>query len=153
MKFNEFDTGAKKHTERKLRVDLVPTEIIKSFAEVSQVGIDKGYEERNWEKGLPFSVHLAAAQRHIIEHLDGDTFNIEKLPDGTVVGKSRHLEHALWHLGAVVTHARKGRTELDDRESYQALKNTAIALDARERAASGLNLDGSPRPIDYKGKR
>ncbi len=107
-KMQEFETGAKKDLKGKLRVDLVPTEVIRSFAEVSAVGIAKGYEERNWEKGIPIEQHLAAAQRHMIEHQDGNLINEEPLLDGTK-SHQMHLEHAAWHLMAAVTQLRRNK--------------------------------------------
>ena len=110
-----FKTGGEKDLKGKLPLHLVPPEIGEAFAEVSQVGIQKGYTPRNWEKGLPIvEGHLAAMQRHVNEYLKGFDLNKEELTDGTF-SSSHHLKHAAWHLNAAVTQVMRSRYDLDDR--------------------------------------
>jgi len=98
----------------KLRFDLIPPEYDLAFAEVATFGIEKlrklGVKapERNWERGLPLvSDHLAAIKRHINQWELGNDIDDES--------HFNHLQHALWHLGAMVTMVKRGRTDLDDR--------------------------------------
>jgi hypothetical protein len=58
-----FDKGIK-YDEGKLRIDLIPPEVIEALAMVFSYGAKK-YEERNWEKGMGVSRLWAATQRHL----------------------------------------------------------------------------------------
>lgn len=110
-----FETGGKKDTAGKLPLHLVPPEVVEIFAKVTQVGVDKGYAPRNWEKGLPINEgHLAAAERHMLRYKKGEDNNPEVLKDGTL-SDAHHLEHAAWHLMAAAVQINRGRVDLDDR--------------------------------------
>lgn len=110
-----FKTGAKKDTTGKLPLHLVPPEVVEIFAKVTKIGIDKGYEPRNWEQGLPINEgHLAAAERHMLRYKKGEDLNIEVLKDGSN-SNAHHLEHAAWHLMAAAVQINRHRLDLDDR--------------------------------------
>ncbi len=108
-------TGAKKDRGGKLRLDLIPPEVTKALAEAFTLGVDKGYEERNWEQGLKFcEASLAACKRHILKWELGEDMNNEI----SVTGKKLQLHHlkcALVNLAMVVAQIERGRTDLDDR--------------------------------------
>lgn len=53
-----------KHDEGKLRIDLIPPEVIEALAITFAHGAKK-YGECNWEKGMGVSRLWAAAQRHL----------------------------------------------------------------------------------------
>jgi len=108
--------GLKPYKEKagKLRFDLIPPEFDLAFAEVATFGIQKLHQlgvhgpDRNWEKGLLLVAdHLAAIKRHINQWERGIDLDEES--------HFNHLQHALWHLGAMVTMVKRGRTDLDDR--------------------------------------
>lgn len=114
-KLASTETGAKKHSDGKLPVHLIPPEITIALAEALDVGVRKGYGERNWEKGLKIdSVHLASALRHITRYRLGEDTNTESAPDGTEI-KIHHLKAALVNIAMAVTQVMRGREDLDDR--------------------------------------
>ena len=88
-----FETGAQKETEGKLRFDLIPPEVEKAYAEVLTFGTKK-YSDRNWEKGIPTDVVIAALRRHLNQFQLGESVNAES-------GLS-HLKHVLFWAAALV---------------------------------------------------
>lgn len=106
-KFNTFNSGGQKDTAGKSRFDLIPPEIEKSLAEVYTLGAKK-YDDRNWEKGIPFSICIASLRRHLNKFQLGEDINTDD-------GDKHHLEHVLWWAAALVTFVKRGRTDLDDR--------------------------------------
>lgn len=112
--YNGYTTKPFKQKDGKLRFDLIPPEMDLAFAEVATFGIDKlkkcGIEnpDRNWEAGLKLvSDHLAAMKRHVNKWERG----IDNDEESGIL----HLNHALWHIAAMVTMIKRGRTDLDDR--------------------------------------
>lgn len=113
--FNTFDSGAKKDNEGKLPYDLITKEMMDALAEGLSCGIKKGYDERNWEKGLPIMKgHIAASLRHIFKFMGGEDINVEKGKDGANI-ETHHLANAMVHLGMAITQIKRKREELDDR--------------------------------------
>ena len=106
-----FGSGAQKHTEGKPRFDLIPPEAMKSLAEVYSLGAEK-YEDRNWEKGIPFSACIAALKRHLNSFELGDMIN-------TTDGNHEHIAHVMWWAVALTTFIKRGRTDLNDLPHYQ----------------------------------
>ena len=115
----ETSTRAKKHKLGKLRIDLIPPEITLALAEGFELGVNKGYGERNWEQGLLFcSESLAAAKRHILKWELGEDMNIETSKDGKPL-KLHHLKCALINLAMIITQIERGNSEkLDDRRRF-----------------------------------
>ena len=56
--------GAYRTNENKIRYDLCPAIAQREYAKVWTQGLEK-YDAGNWEKGLPFSVVIASAMRHL----------------------------------------------------------------------------------------
>ncbi len=82
------------------------------------------YDLRNWEKGMPLSVCLASAQRHIEQWKLGET-------------DEDHIAQARWNLGAIIhfeEEIKAGRlpAELDDMPHYEA--QVQVAEDTRQKA-------------------
>lgn len=92
--------------EGKLRVDLVPPELIEAVAEVLTFGAKK-YAPRNWEKGITYSRVYASALRHMLAWAKRDDIDKES--------GLNHLKHALWNLMAIVTYQERGMVQFDDR--------------------------------------
>lgn len=68
----EFPTGCHRDTRGgKGRHDLLPVFVLERDACHYEKGGTK-YEDRNWEKGMPFSRCLDSALRHINQYLQGD---------------------------------------------------------------------------------
>jgi hypothetical protein len=78
-----------KNDENKLRVDLVPPEVIEALAEILTFG-SKKYEANNWMKGIDYSRVYGAVQRHLLAWRKGEYIDCES-------GKP-HLWHALCEL-------------------------------------------------------
>lgn len=69
----EFESGAVRDMEvGKGRCDLLPACAILRLARHYEAGAIK-YEDRNWEKGMPISVMMDSAMRHMLKYLNGDT--------------------------------------------------------------------------------
>ncbi len=102
----EFSTGGQKDLKGKLRTDLIPPEAEIALAEVLTFGASK-YQDRNWEKGIPFMSLYGATKRHLLAWVQGDTFDKES--------GMNHLKHALCDLAFLVTFSERGREDLDDR--------------------------------------
>lgn len=76
-----------------------------TLAEVFGFGAQK-YEDRNWERGYPWSWSYAALRRHLALYLAGKRYDNESgLP---------HLAHALWHVAVLLTFMQT-HPEQDDR--------------------------------------
>lgn len=94
------DHGTKNDGE-KLRVDLIPVEVIKSLATVLQYGAKK-YGDRNFEKGMEYSRVFAASQRHLWAWWGKE--------DNDEESGYNHLWHALCSVAMLVT--------LNERKKY-----------------------------------
>lgn len=67
----EFDTGAVRDMEEgKGRCDLLPACALLRLAKHYEAGAQK-YDDRNWEKGIPISVMIDSAMRHLLKYMDG----------------------------------------------------------------------------------
>lgn len=76
---------AKKESAGKLRLDLIPPEVLQVLAEVFEYGASK-YGEGNWEQGFPAGQLIGAARRHDLAFVRGGDYDPESgLP---------HLAHA-----------------------------------------------------------
>lgn len=106
----KFNTGAEKDVNGKPRFDLIPPEAMLALAEVYSLGAGK-YEDRNWEKGIPFSVCLAALKRHLNQFELGNRVN-------TSDGNLSHLDHVMWWAVALVTFLRRSCDNLNDLPAY-----------------------------------
>lgn len=77
-----------KHDNGKLRLDLIPPEVIEMLGEIYTYGFMK-YGARNWEKGFEDGQLLAAARRHDLALAKGEMNDPESgLP---------HAAHAAWN--------------------------------------------------------
>lgn len=69
----KFETGAVRDMqEGKGRCDLLPACALLRLAKHYEAGAMK-YEARNWEKGIPISVMIDSAMRHLLKYMDGQT--------------------------------------------------------------------------------
>jgi hypothetical protein len=72
------------------------------------------YQKNNYRHGMLISRQLAAAIRHIYQHLDGDTFDDES--------GAMHLGHAMASI-AMAIYNLKNNKHLDDRFEKDILKH------------------------------
>ena len=85
----EFDTGAKRDSATgKPRPDLISGCATQRRAKVMELGATK-YGIRNWEKGMPLSVFLASAARHLNQFMLGES-------------DEDHLAHCAFNLDAIM---------------------------------------------------
>lgn len=104
------DGGIRKN-EGKLRMDLVPPELERAFAEVAGAAAEaKKYPERNWERGLSYMSTVASLKRHLNKFLDANEDDID--PEFEL----HHLKHMLWNAAVLVTFIERGMCDrFDDR--------------------------------------
>lgn len=95
-----FETGAHRSAASgKGRFDLISPEGLRRLAiKYEQGGIN--HEDRNWEKGMPFSRLLDSAMRHCNDYLGGDR-------------SEDHLAAVAWNVFAIM-HFEKHKPELND---------------------------------------
>ncbi len=106
FKLTDMGTGAKKHLDGKCLLELVPPEMILALGDVLTYGAKK-YAARNWEQGIPYMTSYASAMRHLMKWASGEDVDDES--------GLKHIEQAMLNLGMIVTQARRGRVDLDDR--------------------------------------
>ena len=95
-----FTTGAVRGSDADdVRFDLITPIGLRRLAETCAEGAKK-YADRNWEKGIPASVMLNHAIRHIYLWLQGDD-------------SEDHLAHAAWNVLGVA-HFEETKPELID---------------------------------------
>ena len=98
-------SGAVRNNGGKVRIELVPSSFIKATAEVFTWGALK-YDDRNWERGFPYSVPYSSLMRHLLAWFDGEDLDPES--------GLNHLKHAACNLAMLIDFVEKGKGE-DDR--------------------------------------
>ncbi len=103
----EFDTGAVRSSqEGKVRWDLMPWSALRELGRVYTWGATK-YQDRNWEKGIPWTRMFASAMRHLTAWMLGEDYDKES--------GIHHLAHAAWNVLGILEFVLRKRTDLDDR--------------------------------------
>lgn len=85
--------------------DLVPVSPLTQLAEHYGRGAQK-YADRNWERGIAWSLNYAALMRHVTQWWGGEDLDPET--------GSHHLAAVAWHAFALLEYA-ETHPELDDR--------------------------------------
>jgi len=104
----------------KARMDLIPPEALISLGEVLGHACEEDpstnkpnkYEERNWEKGMPWHKVYGSLQRHLTAFWSGEDIDPES--------GEPHIELALANLTFLVTYTRRG-TGTDTRPTTKGL--------------------------------
>ena len=109
--FHEDASGARKEVKL-ARFDLIPTDFLQALAEHYGNGAAK-YEDRNWERGYPYSLSYAALQRHVTAWWSGEDNDSEE-----GFGQS-HLLAAAWHCIALWWFHEHGKGT-DNRPKYNS---------------------------------
>lgn len=95
-----FTTGAQRDIRRgKGRFDLLPMRALTRDAQLYERGAAK-YEDRNWEKGMPFSRFVDSAMRHLVQYMMG-------------MRDEDHLAAVRFNIGAIME-LEETHPELDD---------------------------------------
>ena len=85
----QFESGAvRDRAVGKGRYDLLSTQMLMRLARHYEAGAIK-YSNRNWEKGMPISIYVDAAMRHLVKYIAG--WNDED-----------HLAAAIWNLASIM---------------------------------------------------
>lgn len=96
----DFETGARRDVRTgKGRYDLMSPVATRRECQLLERGAVK-YGDRNWEKGMPISVFLDSAIRHIFNYLEGEA-------------TEDHLAAARWNIGCAM-HMEEKHPELQD---------------------------------------
>lgn len=101
------ETGGSKGQKLE-RYDLIPVAPLEELAKVYGAGSQK-YEDRNWERGYPWSSSFAAARRHMDAFWDGESLDVQQ--------QRHHLAAATFHLFALMEFELRG-LGTDDRAHY-----------------------------------
>lgn len=101
---------AVKHDQGKVRLDLMPPEIILAVGDILTFG-QKKYGARNWERGMEWGRVFGALQRHLWAWWGGEDLDEE-------TGRS-HLWHAACCITFLVAYEMRGVGE-DDRPKVQS---------------------------------
>jgi CRISPR/Cas system CSM-associated protein Csm5 (group 7 of RAMP superfamily) len=102
-----------KHDENKPDMTDIPKEAMWSMGAAFTFG-QKKYGKNNYRNGMLISRQLAAAVRHIYQHLDGETNDKES--------KELHLGHAMASI-AMAIYNLKNNPQFDDRFEKDLEKN------------------------------
>lgn len=100
------ESGEASHLDAdKPRVDLLPFDSLMEVAEVLRIGAKK-YDERNWEKGMPWMKLIGSTLRHIFKWSIGKDLDEED--------SLNHLAHAACDILMVLAYQLRN-TGTDDR--------------------------------------
>jgi len=100
----KFASGAVRDRGKgKGRYDLITPFALKRIATIYEKGAEK-YDDRNWEKGMPFSVFLDSTLRHIMQYIMG-------------MEDEDHVAQAAWNLFAIM-HLEHTLPGWDDRPNF-----------------------------------
>ena len=97
---------ALKFDAEKLRMDLIPPEVVESLAKVLGYGAAK-YGENNYQAGIRWSRYYAALLRHLFAWWGGE--------DDDPESGFHHLDHVLANAAILLMFVRKGAKKWDDR--------------------------------------
>jgi len=128
-KRDKFDTGMVRDARvGKGRFDLISPFALERIARIYEKGSIK-YEDRNWEKGSPFSRTIDSAFRHIVQYMMG-------------MKDEDHLAQAAWNLFAVM-HLEETKPWFDDMPHYLREKEPKLNR-TNEVAGEGKSVTKSP---------
>jgi len=100
--------------EGKVRLDLIPAEILVELGRVYTAGAKK-YTDNNWKKGMSFSRCLGALKRHLAKWELGKTYDDET--------GCHELAHVMWNAAALLYYQMYG-LGTDDRDIRGVVDDT-----------------------------
>ena len=89
-----------KHDEDKIRIELVPPELMFAVGQVLTFGADK-YGDRNWEKGMKWSRVFGALMRHMWCWWSGSVATTTNFAFGDLDDETGYSH--LWHAGCCIS--------------------------------------------------
>lgn len=98
-----------RYNSNKLRFDLIPADVMLEVAKVFTHGSIK-YAERNWERGMSWSICRGSKERHWNKRLLGFTIDEES--------KCRHLAHDIVNTMFLLAYELRGLKKLDNLEPF-----------------------------------
>lgn len=106
---------ARKDDSEKVRMDLIPPEVIFALATVLTFGATK-YAARNWEKGMTWGRVFGALMRHMWAWWGGKAPTTKSFLFGDLDTETNysHLWHAICCLAFLITYEERG-VGIDDR--------------------------------------
>jgi len=105
-----------KYDGDKLRMDLIPPEVMTAIAEVLTMGAVK-YDDHNWREGIQYSRVVGALKRHLTAWEGGEVYDSES--------KLNHMAHVLCNAAFLITYEFEGRSELNDLYAYNQGESNA----------------------------
>lgn len=108
----KIDGGGLRYNDGKLRFDLIPPDVMQEIARVMTHGAKK-YAERNWERGMAWSICRGSAERHWNQRLLGFTHD-----DGPKGSGLRHLAHNIVNTMFLLAYELRGMKKHDDLEPF-----------------------------------
>jgi len=109
-KRRKFGSGAMRDDKRgKGRFDLISPFALLRLTHIYEKGAKK-YEDRNWERGMPFSEFIDSALRHIIQYMMG-------------MEDEDHLAQAAWNLFSIM-HLEETKPKWDNLPHYKQNKES-----------------------------
>lgn len=105
----KIDGKGLRYSEGKLRFDLIPPDVMLEIARVFTHGAIK-YAERNWERGMAYSICRASKERHWNQRLLGFTVDEES--------GCRHLAHEIVNSMFLLAYELRGLKKLDNLEPF-----------------------------------
>lgn len=139
----ESETGGRKG-QKLARFDLLDPGVMDAIAQQFGRGAFK-YGDRNYQRGYPWSLSYAAAQRHLNAFWGGEDWDRDPFWDEHNLGNPHHLDSAIFHLMALREFFNK-HPGFDDRP--KATKSpTPGASDPTDRILAGREQTPDPRQV------
>lgn len=105
-----IDGGGLRKDAGKLRLDLIPTDVMEELARVLTFGARK-YAERNWERGMPWSKAAGPLERHWKDFKLG---RVRRDPESGCLT----VAHALCNMVFLCAWELRGMDAFDDLEPF-----------------------------------
>jgi len=112
LQLNVADGGGLRFNEEKNLLELVPPEWVWGLGDVTTQG-SKKYAQRNWERGMKWSIMVGCSLRHLFKFLAGERYDPET--------GCHHLAMVAWNVLALMSYDLRGIGENDIPESDMAL--------------------------------
>lgn len=136
----QFATGSQRDTgDNKGRFDLISPFALRRLALHLERGAKK-YNERNWEKGQPFSQFMASAMRHLNKFQAG-------------YRNEDHLAAAVWNLMAIMHFEETAIDDPEDRTLYYELNDLPYPERATQEVSEDLTTYEAVRRLLDQNRR